>query len=124
MVSQSYTGGAVAVWSTTAWQGNLQGYKADDLNCCNLATTTVAPSSCRNFTYPTNKANSTVDSATGYITGDAASANQFCTAKGYTSGTLVTGGNLASIPNIALEVKCCGGTVNVSCQNYVNPAIG
>jgi hypothetical protein len=114
----------LVVWNGTSWAGNLQGYKADDLNCCNLTTVPATPSSCRNFTYPTNKTNYTYDSATGYVAGDTSGATQFCTEKGYTSGTLITAGNLGSISNIALEVQCCGGNVTATCQNYTNPAIG
>lgn len=45
-----------------------------------LGTFTIPDaSSCRNFTYPTNKANYTYGGATGYIPGDAAGATQFCT---------------------------------------------
>jgi hypothetical protein len=42
---------------------------------------TATPSSCQNFTYPTNNANYTYDSATGYVIGDSTGATQFCTSK-------------------------------------------
>lgn len=45
------------------------------------STTPPVASSCQNFTYPTNKANYTYGSATGYISGDATGATQFCTAQ-------------------------------------------
>lgn len=94
LVSQYSTSSSCRAWNGTSWYEDPACVAANELKCCNLVTTPTPPSSCRNFTYPTNKANYTYDSATGYISGNATGAIQFCTAKGYTSGTLITAGNL------------------------------